>query len=204
MKHSAESPQPFNLILLGDPASGKGTQAKRLVKKYHLYDLDMGREVRKPTALAQYDYAKTTAIGHLTPTAVVRGIFIRVIGAMPVHQGILFNGTPKMINEAKLVARELARAKRSDPLVIYLSIPANEMFARAAERKEHFDGKLIKRDDDSRKALENRKRYYRKQVAQVVKFFKGRYYFKRISGLGTEAEVWSRINAVVSAYHKAG
>jgi adenylate kinase family enzyme len=87
MKRTVESKKPFNLILLGDPASGKGTQAKRLVKKYHFYDLDMGREVRKPTALAQYDYAHTTAIGHLTPTGVVRNIFIRVIGT--VQSGVI-------------------------------------------------------------------------------------------------------------------
>jgi len=61
---------------------------------------------------------------------------------------------------------------------------------------------MMKRHDDSRKALENRQRYYRKQVAQVVKFFKGRYHFKRISGMGTEAEVWARINAAVTAYQK--
>jgi adenylate kinase len=194
--------KPFNLILLGDPASGKGTQAARLVKKYHFYDLDMGREVRTPAALAQYDYAHTTAIGHLTPTAVVRNIFKQVIAGTPARRGILFNGTPKMINEAKLVARELARAQRSDPFVIYLSIPADEMFKRASSRKEYINGKLMKRDDDSRKALMNRKRYYQAQVMHVVKFFKERYHFKRVSGVGTETEVWARINAAISAYHK--
>jgi adenylate kinase len=198
----ARSNKPFNLILLGDPASGKGTQGKRLVKHYHFYDLDMGKEVRKPAVRVQYDYRKTTAKGKLTPTAVVRGIFKRVIATTPAGRGILFNGTPKMINEAKLVARALARAKRSDPFVIYLSIPAAEMFKRAARRKEYFNGALVKRDDDSRRALANRKRYYREQVAQVVRFFKERYHFKRISGVGTEDEVWARINAAIVAYHK--
>jgi len=66
---------PFNIILLGDPASGKATQAKRLIKKYHLYNLDMGKEVKKPAVKARYDYARTTAIGNLTPTVVVRDIF---------------------------------------------------------------------------------------------------------------------------------
>lgn len=195
--------KPSNLILLGDPASGKGTQAARLVKKYHFYNLDMGHEVRKPAALAQYDYAKTTARGHLTPTAVVRNIFKRVIAKTPARQGILFNGTPKMINEARLVARELSRAGRSDPLVIYLSIPKNEIFKRAEKRKEHINGVLTRRDDDSRAALLNRKRYYEEQVVHVVKFFKGRYHFKRISGMGTKAQVWARINAAIREYHGA-
>ena len=190
----------LNLILLGDPASGKGTQAKRLVKKYRFYDLDMGREVRKPAALREYDYRRTTAMGKLTPTKVVRNIFMRVIRRTPKSKGILFNGNPKMINEAKLVARELSQAERSDPLVIYLHIPDRVMFERAAERHEYINGRMIRRDDDSRRALENRKRYYRTQVAQVVKYFKGRYHFKRISGLGTEAEVWERINKTLGAH----
>jgi adenylate kinase len=184
--------KPFNLILLGDPASGKGTQAARLTKKYHFYNLDMGREVRKPAALAQYDYAKTTAIGHLTPTAVVRNIFKHVIAATPVSKGILFNGTPKMINEAKLVARELARAKRSDPLVIYLRIPMREIFKRADKRN---------RDDDSARALRNRQKYYKEQISRVVAFFGERYTVKNISGMGTEAAVGKKIEEAVNHYH---
>jgi adenylate kinase family enzyme len=180
--------KPFDLILLGDPASGKGTQAARLAKRYHFYNLDMGQEVRKPAALAQYDYAKTTALGHLTPTAVVRNIFKRVIAATPVRKGILFNGTPKMINEAKLVARELARAERSDPLVIYLRIPMREIFKRADKRN---------RDDDSVRALRNRQKYYKEQISRVVAFFGERYTVKNISGMGTEATVEKKIEAAI-------
>lgn len=193
MKPAPKNKTPFNLILLGDPASGKGTQAARLVKKYHLYNLDMGREVRTPAAIAQYDYAKTTALGHLTPTAVVRGIFKRVIAHTPTERGILFNGTPKMINEAKLVARELTRTKRSDPLVIYLQIPVREMFKRADRRN---------RDDDTAHALRNRQKYYKAQVARVVAFFGERYTVKKISGMGTEAGVTKKIAAEIKKYIK--
>jgi adenylate kinase family enzyme len=189
--------KPFNIILLGDPASGKGTQAARLVKKYHFYNLDMGREVRRPEALAQYDYAKTTAIGHLTPTVVVRNIFKQVIAATPKKRGILFNGTPKMINEAKLVARELVGAKRSDPLVIYLKIPMREMFERAEKRRIYMNGKLVKRDDDSMRALRNRQKYYKEQITRVVAFLGGRYTVKNISGMGSEAEVGKKIEAAI-------
>lgn len=191
MKSAPKKRMPFNLILLGDPASGKGTQAARLAKKYHFYDLDMGREVRKPAALAQYDYAKTTALGHLTPTVVVRNIFKRVIATVPSRRGILFNGNPKMINEAKLVARLLARAKRTDPLVIYLRIPVREIFKRADKRN---------REDDSARALRNRERYYKEQITRVVAFFGERYTVKTISGMGTEAAVEKKIEAAIKRH----
>ena len=198
--HPSQKQKPFNLILLGDPASGKGTQAARLTKKYHFFDLDMGREVRTPTVRAQFDYAKTTAVGHLTPTAIVRGIFKEVIGAVPSDKGILFNGTPKMINEAKLVSRLLTQNDRSAPLVIYLDIPIAETMRRMAKRVEKIDGKLIKRDDDTVLALRNRQKYYTSQIAQVIAFFGERYTVKKISGMGTEAAVAKKIEAAIKKY----
>jgi adenylate kinase len=200
MKTASKNKKPFNLIILGNPASGKGTQAARLTKKYHFFDLDMGREVRKPTVRAQFNYAKTTAIGHLTPTAIVRGIFKEVIGAVPRNKGILFNGTPKMINEAKLVSRLLKQNHRSAPLVIYLDIPIAETVRRMAKRVEKIDGKLVKRDDDTARALRNRQKYYKAQIALVVAFFGERYTVKKISGMGTEAAVEKKIKAAIRQY----
>lgn len=194
--------KPFNLILLGDPASGKGTQAERLTRRYRLYNFDMGKEVLKPAALKLYDYAHTTGIGHLTPTHVVRNILRRVIGTMPLGRGILFNGHPKMIGEAKLVASWLKRYKRADPLVIYLALSTEETLRRAKKRRIYKNGKLVKRDDDSKRAIQNRREYYREQVARVVVFFKKRYAFKKISGLGSEAAVWKRIDAAVREHLK--
>jgi adenylate kinase len=192
----------INLILLGDPASGKGTQAERLLSRYHFYNLDMGKEVRKPASLKKYDYRNTTAIGKLTPTAVVRNIFQQVITTVPLRKGILFNGNPKMINEAKLVHRLLKQKKRTNPLVIYLSIPRAEVLRRALQRTEYVDGKLKRRDDDSIRALRNRERYYKEQIAHVVTFFKKHYTVNNISGVGSESVVAKRIDAAVDAFIK--
>jgi adenylate kinase len=192
--------QPFNLILLGDPASGKGTQAARLAKKYDLHNFDMGHEVRKASAREKFDYAKTTAVGKLTPTAVVRDILHHVIRTVPPGKGILFNGHPKMIGEARLAAKWLAQYKRSDPVVLYLSIPADEILRRAQKRVVRVGGKLVKRDDDTERALANRKKYYRDQVSHVVTFFKKNYAFKKISGMGSEAEVEKRIATAVRTH----
>ena len=190
---------PFNLILLGDPASGKATQAAMLVKKYRFFDFDMGKEVTKPSVRTRYDYVKTTAIGHLTPTAIVRDIFKRVVRAVPPGEGILFDGTPKMIGEARLVTKLLEQHKRSDPLVIYLSIPTNEILRRAKKRRASMGKKLV-RHDDTEEALRNRKRYYKDQLSRVVAFFKTKYAFKKISGLGSRAEVGVRIIAAIHDY----
>lgn len=180
--------EPFNLILLGDPASGKATQAARIAKKYGLYDFDMGKEVRKPAVRARYDYEGTTAKGGLTPTNVARAILRRTIKGVSPGRGILFDGHPKMIGEAKLVARLLRENGRRDPFVIYLYVPTSEALRRRRVRA---------RDDDRPEAVKRRTRYYRSQVARVVAFFRKRYSFKRISGAGTRDEVWKRIRKTI-------
>jgi adenylate kinase family enzyme len=180
--------KPITIILLGDPASGKGVQAMRIVKRYRLHDFDMGKELRKPVWRTKSNYEGTAAHGNLSPTGVVREILHKVIHGVPRTKGILFNGHPKMIGEAKLVARLLKREERSDPIVIYLSIPLREVVRRASIRK---------REDDDASGLANRRRYYKVQVAKVVAFFKKQYAFKTVSGLGTPAQVETRITKVI-------
>src|ERR1700690_224682 len=124
----------LNIILLGDPAAGKATHGKFLAKKYNLYDLDMGRELRglehNKVLRKKYRLDKTLDSGKLTPTELVRNLLHDKIHGTPKNQGILFNGTPKMLGEAKLVAKWLKQEKRGSVLFIYLSIPIKETMRR--------------------------------------------------------------------------
>ena len=185
--------KPLNLILLGDPAAGKATQAVWIVKKYGMRDLDMGRELRKPSVKKRFDFDRSTAKGKLTPTAIVRDILQRGIVNTPPSRGILFDGTPKMAGEAKLVAKWLKESGRSAPLVLYVHIPVAETYRRMAARG---------RTDDTRAALENRIRYYRTEVARTIAFFKTIYRFKKISGFGSPEEVALRIENEIEKFTK--
>src|SRR5438552_3698024 len=118
--------KPLNLILLGDPAAGKATQAALLIKKYQLYDLDMGKELRKlkrTDRQINYRLQGSYDQGKLTQTNIVRALLHHKIMTVSSRRGILFDGTPKMLGEAQLVAKWLKQEQRSEPLVIYLSIP---------------------------------------------------------------------------------
>lgn len=175
---------PLNLILLGDPAAGKATHAKYLCEHFNMYDLDMGKELRKirnSKFQIRKVLHKTLDQGKLTPTDIVRKILFEKIHSTSKSKGILFDGTPKMIGEAKLVSKWLKNEKRHNPLVIYMSIPMKETIRRMTERQEDFKGKFSKRADDDKKALQNRVKYYRKNISDVVKYFKTIYKFKKIS-----------------------
>ena len=202
----AKDKNPINIILLGDPAAGKATHGKFLARKYHLYDLDMGRELRalenNKVLRKKYKLDKTLDSGKLTPTELVRNLLHDRIHATPSKQGILFNGTPKMMGEAKLVSKWLRQEKRNQVLFVYLAIPLKETMRRMTSRKTYFKGKFSKRPDDNNKALKNRIAYYKKNISQVVKYFKGLYPFMSISTLGTIPEAKNRLITKLEKFEK--
>jgi adenylate kinase len=200
--------KPLNLILLGDPAAGKATHAKYLCQAFNMYDLDMGRELR---AIRKSENQKVGSVlqrtlekGKLTPTQIVRDILHKRIHATPKSKGILFDGTPKMIGEAKLVAKWLKNEQRLNPLVIYMSIPMSETIKRMTERKEDFKGKFSKRADDDRKALQNRVKYYRENITEVVKYFKKLYKFHKISSNAPVPQVRKVLVKLIKAHLEEG
>lgn len=183
--------EPFNLILLGDPTAGKATQAKRLVKKYALREFDLGawlRTQKSGHAQRSIKFHETSAKGILAPTRVARAKFKEVIFTTPKARGVFLNGNPKMLGEAKLVHKWFREAGRTDPLVIYLSIPKKEVLKRIGIR-ERVEG----RSDDRAAHLRNRMKYYAKDIPAVVAFLKRRCVFKKVSGLGTREEVFKRL-----------
>ena len=196
---------PLNIILLGDPAAGKATHAKYLCRRFKLYDLDMGKELRK-IRNSKFEIrkilGKTLDKGKLTPTQIVRKILHDKIHSIPKTRGILFDGTPKMIGEAKLVAKWLKNERRADPLVIYMSIPMRETIRRMTQRREDFKGKFSRRTDDSLKALKNRVKYYRTNIGDVVNFFKKIYVFTKISSNAPVPKVRKQLISLLANYEK--
>ena len=198
--------QPLNIILLGDPAAGKATHGDYIAKKYKMYDLDMGRELRglehNKTLRKKYKLDKTLDSGKLTPTELVRKLLYDKIHGTPKIQGILFNGTPKMLGEAKLVSKWLKTEKRGQVIFMYLSIPLQETISRMTGRKTYFKGKFSKRPDDNDKALQNRISYYKKNITEVVSYFKKQYPFIKVSTMGSIPEAKKRILLSLSKFEK--
>ncbi len=207
VKKVSIKPKKFslNLVLLGDPGAGKATQAEYFAKKYGMFDFDMGRELtllREKDSKVESAQKRTADKGILTPTVIVRGINKRIVLGLPKSQAILFDGHPKMVGEAKLIAKYLKETNRTKPLVLYIRIPTEEVVKRIRQRKGYQNTGLNKRADDSITALRNRAKYYRKNIAEVVEFFKSTYTFANIDGMGTRTEVRKRIQKAIDFYLK--
>lgn len=195
----------FNLILLGDVGAGKATQAQYLVAKYGMFDFDMGLELsklRQKNSKIDSVQKRTADKGILTPTNIVREILQSKILSTPKSRGILFDGTPKMLGEAKLVAKLIKSTGRSKPLLMYIKIPAEETIKRVTLGRGYDHTRVKKRSDDTAQGLRNRARYYRKNIQQVIKYFKSQYEFALIDGMGSKAQVRARIQKAINAYLK--
>ncbi len=195
----------LNLILLGDVAAGKATQSAYFSKKYKLFDFDMGREL---TLLRQKDPSvhrvliKSGDKGILSPSHIAQKILKDKIKKTPKSKGILFDGHPKMVQEAKLAVKLLNEFGRAKPLVLYITIPVAETHKRIAIRKGYIGTKMTKRPDDSLKALQNRAKYYRKNIRGVVRYFSSVYTFKKIDGMGNRDQVRARVQRAINEYLK--
>lgn len=195
----------MNLVLLGDPGAGKATQAAYFAKKYKMFDHDMGRALtllRQKDKMVEAAQQRTADVGGLTPTKIARKINQDVVLSTPISKGILFDGHPKMVGEAKIIAKLLKKTNRTKPLVLYIKIPQQEVIERTQNRKGYYDTKFSKRPDDSAAALRNRAKYYRKNIAEVVEFFKSTYTFANIDGVGTRTQVRARIQKAIDFYLK--
>ena len=195
----------MEIILLGDPAAGKATQAKKLSRKFKLIDFDMGEELRKiqfgsGNAKLKKVLARTYSKGKLTPTWLVRSILKKGIYAAPKSKGILFDGFPKMFGEARLASKWLDAAGRNQVYVFYLNIPEKEIIKRMRSRVEVVNGKKIKRTDDNLKAMHVRIKYFRTGINKVIEFFSKKYQFKKINGMGSVEAVHQRILKAINEF----
>lgn len=190
----------ITIILLGDIAAGKATHSGYLVRRYGCRELDMGRELRR---MKSKDKRMARALsgtmdkGKLAQTEVVRGIFRDFILGTPKSKGLLLDGAPKMVGEARLVRAWLEESGRGrdSVLVLYLKITKAEM-TRRTKRRQEKEG----RTDDSAAAIANRIKYYQKNIAAVIAYFEKHYTYKIVSSMGTIAQVERNIEREVNGF----
>lgn len=165
--------KPVSIVLLGDIAAGKDTQARILAKKFRLMIVSTGGFTRKQWGKdARFNVAK---YGQLSPTDLIKKFLADSIKKTPHSRGILINGG-KMPAEAQLIYRELQKQRRKI-LVIYLSIPRPEIFKRLSVRF-----KKEGRHDDRLVAVRNRIKYYNAIYSKTIKFWKSKKLLRKVNG----------------------
>jgi adenylate kinase len=191
----------FDLILLGDPASGKDTQAAIIMKKYALKPVESGKHWRSmlKQKTREGDWLRRTmGVGHPTPVVLMKKFLVENIKKAPKNKNLIFIGNPRLKPEAQLLKKLLESGKR-DFFAVYIKVPEAEVFKRLAGRKQ-----TQRRGDDANVSfIQNRINYTKKQVSKTVKYLTGLKKLKVINGKQPIAKVNKDLQKVINDYQRS-
>jgi len=197
----------INMILLGPPGAGKGTQAELLVDRYHLPHISTGdifrAAVKEGSPLGQKAKAFLDA-GKLVPDDIVVGIVKERLNQPDCQEGFILDGFPRTIPQAEMLDRYLAGADRQITAVINIDVDFEVLIRRLTGRRvcrncqavyhivnkpsqksgvcDHCGGEIYQRQDDAEETVRKRLEVYRDQTAPLIAYYRERGKLKTFNG----------------------
>lgn len=188
----------MNIILLGPPAAGKGTQAERLEKKYGIKQISTGEILRAHVAKGDALGQKVKPIldaGKLVPDDVMIEMIAKRIDEADCKNGFILDGFPRTVAQAEALDDMLAKkGKRLDAvvqLVVDNDVLIDRLKTRIAESTEQ-------RSDDNVETFKGRLVEYEKKTAPIIPYYDAKGMLKRVDGEKSIDEVTDEINKILS------
>ena len=186
----------MNIVFLGPPGSGKGTQAVKLAKKLgvaHLSTGDVLRDaVKKGTSLGKLA-EKHMSAGELVPDELIIGIIEEKIDSGELSGGFILDGFPRTIPQAESLSEMFKEHALDLDKVILFQVSDEEIFRRL-EGRARIEG----RADDTRDVIANRLEVYRTQTQPIEEFYRKSSKLVEVKGEGTPDEVFDSLVAVTA------
>ena len=174
----------LNLVLFGPPGAGKGTQASRLVEKYHLVHLSTGdifrSNIKEGTDLGQLAKSYIDK-GALVPDEVTIGMLEAEVNSNSNAKGFIFDGFPRTSAQAEALDAFLSSKGTEVSSMLALEVDENELITRLLER-----GKSSGRaDDQDAGIIKNRIQVYENETAVLKTYYANQNKFFGIEGIGS-------------------
>ena len=214
----------MQIILLGAPGSGKGTQAKVLAERQGIPHLSTGDILREAVRNGSELGRKAEPImksGGLVPDDLMVDIIGERLAAEDARKGFLLDGFPRTVVQAEKLGGLLEGNGSGDPRVIHLLVPDEVIVQRISARRscpvcgsvyhlEHAPpkladvcdqcgGALVARADDTEEAVRKRLEAFHRQTMPVVDYYRAKDWLRSVDGLGTVDEVFERISRSLEA-----
>jgi adenylate kinase len=216
----------LNLVLLGPPGSGKGTQGERLQEDLRLPYYATGdilrAAVREGTDLGN-EAKQYMDRGDLVPDEVMVGLIAERVSSAEAADGFILDGFPRTMAQAEALDARLAELGRGLTGVLLIDVPDEEVVRRLSGRRICPNGHVFHiefdppkedgvcdicgesleiRDDDKPEVVRHRLGTYHEKTEPLVGYYEERGLLSRIDGLASPDEVAGRINALLATLRK--
>ncbi len=183
----------MRIVFVGPPGAGKGTQAEKIIAKYHPAHLstgDMLRSARDAKTEIGLEAEKYMSAGQLVPDDVIVGIISDRLQEPDCQAGYLLDGFPRTIAQAEALDKMLAEKGTPLDVVLELRVPDEELFNRLAGRG---------RADDKPEVIRERLVAYNNQTSPLLDYYGKQNLLRTIDGLGSVDDIFARVEKVLDA-----
>jgi adenylate kinase len=218
----------LNLILLGPPGSGKGTQGERLQEDFRLPYYATG-DILRAAVKEETDIGKQAEEymdrGDLVPDEVIIGVIAERLQREEASDGFILDGFPRTVPQAEALDQKMKELKRDITAAILIDVPEDEVVRRLGGRRTceenpshiyhvEFDppkeegvcdldgGKLIVRDDDEPDVIKNRLKQYREKTEPLIDYYEERGVLNHVDGAQSPDEVEESIHGILATLRR--
>ncbi len=214
----------LNLVLLGPPGSGKGTQGERLQEDFRLPYFATG-DILRAAVRDETELGKTAKEymdrGDLVPDEVIIGVIIERLQDPEAADGFILDGFPRTLPQAEALEAELQKLQRALTAALLIEVDDEEVIRRLGGRRicakngshifhVEFDppkkpdtcdidgSRLLVRDDDKPEVIRHRLEQYHEKTEPLVDHYDKKGLLRRIDGSHSPDEVGDRIRALLA------
>ena len=212
----------LNLILLGPPGAGKGTQAERLQEDFPLAYVatgDMLRQAVKDETDLGRKAKEYMDRGDLVPDEVIIGVILDRLSEQDTSDGFLLDGFPRTDKQAEALDDALRKVDRRLTAALLIDVPEDDIVRRLSGRRvcpnghtyhvEHqppkkdgvcdVDGEpLTQREDDREETIRKRLQVYRDQTSPLIEYYDEHDILHRFDGTRSPTEVHDHLRATIA------